>query len=680
MAFNLNACNKSCFDCIKGYKKKHSLIPGDSFKIPCNGIPQEYISPQIAVTLTEEQKQAAIAILDPVTWAATNLDWHCLDADGEIWKRKNPEEYYDWIQKNPGKSILGKSRYHRPYQAEMLRCTAKRKIYRIGRQAGKSESIAVSILHHLFTKPGKAEKDGFVIILITPYQTQIELIFTRITELIRSNKDLENSIARAVKAPNYSLELHNGSVIRGFTAGSKSGNNADAVRGQHGDMLIFDEADRLSAGDMESAMAITTNSPNASVWMSSTPTGKREKFWQICQSKSYREFHYSSRINPFWNAEMEEQAKEAYSEIGFKHEVLADFGEQEEGVFQNTYIQAAKANYKYGDYPKTEGWTYTIGVDWNDVKNGTTIAVLGFNHSNNHFFVVDRAIVSRIGWTQLSACEKIAEFNRVWRPVSIYVDSGYGATQIEVLRKFGWDSLQDKTKGPGHPDSKIKDILKEYNFSSKIEIHDLFTQELISKPAKAFLVENAVRRFETSSIHFPETDKVLENQLQNYIIDRITQAGTPVYKPQEEAIGDHTLDAVMLALVAFTLTKTPLGAPIYTNDIAFTGQFGQKVSQDYGPGELIITNDKSPNRQTTKPDLNRTGGIVTEQRIIGKGTEIPANHLNAERSTTGIWDWPGFSRDAPRPKARTLEEAFGQARNRITGGRTKNRPTRRKNI
>ena len=52
----------------------------------------------------------------------------------EIWKRKNPDEYYAWLQKNPDKDIRGHSRYHRPYQADMLRCTAKRKVFRIGRQ------------------------------------------------------------------------------------------------------------------------------------------------------------------------------------------------------------------------------------------------------------------------------------------------------------------------------------------------------------------------------------------------------------------------------------------------------------------------------------------------------------------------------------------------------------------
>ena len=174
----------------------------------------------------------------------------------------------------------------------------------------------------------------------------------------------------------------------------------------------------------------------------------------------FKEYHYPSQVNPMWNEDLEALFKEQLTEIGFDHEILANFGEQEQGVFQNSYIQAAKADYSYGDYSYNNRWTYTIGVDWNDVQNGTTISVLGFNPTEKLFYVVDRHVVSREGWTQLSACNKIAELNRIWRPLVIYIDSGFGGTQYEVLRKYGYDSLADPAKGPTHPDSKLRDILK----------------------------------------------------------------------------------------------------------------------------------------------------------------------------------------------------------------------------
>ncbi len=681
---DLNNCDQECFKCIKGYKKKHALIQGQSFEINCNGIPADYIPLEILEDIPESEREIALAMVDPIAWAAQTLDWHCLDPDGEIWKRKNPEEYYAWKEKNPDKSVLGKSRYHRPYQATMLRCNAKRKVFRIGRQAGKTETLVVAMLYALFTKPGIPASEGFKIILITPYQAQIDLIFNRMMQLVRSNPVTQNSIRRNVKAPIYTVELHNESIIRGFTAGTKSGGNAEAVRGQHGNMLVFDEADYLSSGDMDAALSIITNYPNATVWMSSTPSGKRERFFQTCGSKIFKEYHYTSEVNPMWNEELKALFKEQLTEIGYDHEILANFGEQEQGVFQNNYIQAAKARYEYGDIAYKNTWTYTIGVDWNDIGNGTTISVLGFNPAENMFYVVDRAVVSREGWTQLSACHKIAEYNRLWRPIVIYIDAGFGGTQYEVLRKYGFDSLSDPAKGPTHPDSRLRDIVKKYDFGSKVDVHDLFTKRLTSKPAKPFLVESTVRRFETNDLRFPESDEKLEAQLQGYIIDRITPTGTPVYAAGDVAAGDHALDALMLSVLGFTLEVTPLGKPKYDTGIAFSGKFGEAIDALIHEGDTVIHqgNRKETNikaREEQRPTSGRDSVVNKRQSLLGGPNTLPASNINKGKSDVGLWAWPGFGRDAPKPRVRTLSEAENDASKRVgLRPRLSNKPSRKK--
>jgi len=1016
---DLNLCSGDCLNCVKAYKKKHSASKGEGWKISCKGIPKDYLSEALQAGLSEETTDAMLTIVDPVRWAAENLDWHCIDPDSEIWKRKNPEEYYSWIADHPGEDISGHSRYHRPYQATMLLCSAKRKVFRIGRQCieenefvytpkglirvkdikendtilggqvtdlysfediiykitfqngitlkvnkehpffvkgkgwiklkdlelkdqveflpsetlleengdispdqakllgyilsdgyfadkqsvkftnnniyylseverlatqlfptlnphrlpkgngfdtylitkcgtnlpnplaiylkevgvfhkdtfgqiltakkesieafistyfngdgylwhykrperkngyrseigfaigisekkakefqyllwklgigsivkkewmlkstcpfyrvlvsrkedqlkllefldpskypekfishreilnkignkrnskqdknfstitsikkvgtgivygwettsheiisycgmrthncGKSESICVSILFNMFTKPGKAEDQGFNVILITPYQTQIDLIFKRLNELLEGNPDLHNSIKRAVKAPNYTLTLHNGSEIKGFTAGTKSGNNAGAVRGQHGDMLIFDEADLLCASDIDAALSIVTNQPNATIWMSSTPTGKREKFFHNCFSKAYKEFHYPSQANPMWNSELEATFKEGLTALGYKHEILADFGEQEEGVFQNSYVQAAKGKFGYRSLPWKENWIYTMGVDWNDVKNGTTIAITGYDPVANHFYIVDKAIVSKEGWNQSAACEKIRDMNRFWRPTAIYLDRGFGGYQWEVLKKEGFDALSDPKRGPNHPDSALRNV-KQYDFGSKVEIHDLFTKQPIQKAAKPFLVENAVRRFETRSISFPESDTSLEAQLSGYVIDHISINGNPTYKANEETVGDHLLDAVMLSLIAFTLTKTPFGKPTIDMSIAFAGKFGQKIDVDLQDGGTVYKSDKKVNpNEDHKPSLTRTEGLQGNNRIIASSEkQMPGNHLNNDLNSVKLWSYPGWEKDAKRPQARPFSQWAGSKLNHSSKPRRKN--------
>ena len=843
MPLDLNRCSGDCLSCIKSYKNKHGLEPGSKFEIECMGILEDEEFTRLLQDLDPDERITAGEIIDPVQWAAANLDWHCMDPDGAIWKRKNPAEYYKWITEHPGEDIYGSSRYHRPYQALMLRCTSQFKVFRIGRQAGKclvsgtliqmangtqkpveevqdgdlvvsideeyrttvnpayracngiksvaqldlmdgrsiqatlnhpfltrknigrestgtrraifrdewkpleeltkddyiavpkklvkgpspktevyedndivfikvknvtflgekmtwdltvpgthnfiannivthnTESLVVSMLWHLFTKPGVAEDEGFKIVVITPYLEQIDLIFTRLEQLIRSSAVLKNSITRSVKAPNYTITLYNKSRIKGFTAGTKSGGNAASVRGQAAHMLVFDEADYLSAEDMDSALAIVINHPLASVWMSSTPTGKREKFYETCFMKDWKEFYFPSQINPLWNEKTEKLFRSQMTEIGYKHEVLAEFGEQEEGVFQNAYVQAAKANYQYTDMEYNKNWTYTLGVDWNDTKNGTTIVVVGFNPTHKKFYIVDRHVVSRDGWTQLAACEKIAQLNRLWHPLTIYLDAGHGGTQWEVLRKFGYDSSIDPTKGPNHPDAKIRNILVRYDFGAKVETRDLWTKQIVKKDAKPFLVESAVRRFEAQDICFPKSDELLEKQLLGYVIDRIGQTGRPVYKATSDVLGDHILDALMLALMGFTMEVSPLGKPKWSSNIAFSGHIGERIDPDIYEGDMVIRADTrhrvQEERERHRPSMDRWDGIIEETSLAGR--DLPANHTNKENHVK-LWSWNGFSRDEPAPKVRTFDEAKKEARRRMgIRPRMSGRP-RRKNI
>jgi len=669
MKLDLSICDKTCFGCIKGYKNKHDLSKGMGFDISCEGILDFNIKTlPIFKALPASELETVKGLLDPVQWAKENLDWHCLDPDGEVWKRKNPKEYYNWVQEHPGEDILGHSRYHRPYQAEMLRCTSKRKIFRLGRQCGKTEAMVVSMVYNLVNRPGLGPDEGFKIIIVTPYQAQIELIFKRLKQLISYSPVLQNEIKRNVKAPIYSLELYNGSEVKGFTAGTKSGGNAESVRGQSAHMLVFDEADYLSAGDMDAAMSVVTNHPDATVWMSSTPSGKRERFYDTCHDKLWKEFYYPSQVNPIWGDVQEKTFRSILTDIAYKHEVLAQFGEQEMGVFQNSYVMNAMKDFEYGDFERRKDWVYTIGVDWNSPKNGTTIAVLGYDTVWSKFHLVSMDKVSRQGWTQTEACLKIADLNRVWRPVSIYLDSGYGGMQYEVLRKFGFDAAVDKKRGPKHPDAALSRIVKQFEFGGKIEVRDLFTKQLVNKPAKPWLVENSVRFFERGDISIPKRDSELKAQLLGYIIKSINPSGTPIYAASEEKTGDHKLDSLMLSMAAFTLEQTPFGKVLFNPKIAVSGYFGEE-----GPTSADVKGNR--------PSSDRITNILDEESQLSRAGERPAANMSKKSSSIKLWYWEGFDHDAPRPRTRSLAEAEKEARQRTGTGSGKSgcRP-KRKNI
>jgi hypothetical protein len=280
---------------------------------------------------------------------------------------------------------------------------------------------------------------------------------------------------------------------------------------------------------------------------------------------------------------------------------------------------------------------------------------------------VDKSIVSKQERTQLTACAKIAELNKLWNPAFIYVDQGYGATQIEVLHEFGGRAIA--TFGASHPDARLRDIVKGFDFGGSVEVYDVWTKQPAKKPAKPFLVENSVRRFENLNFHYPKSDEQYTKQLLGYVIDRVSITGRPVYIARDEEVGDHFLDAVNLALVGFALEKGTFSKPTYMTTVNFAGKFGEIPQRGESRDDVA---------EEHKPKAGRALLMQPETRdIANQSLELPAAN-NYVESSVKLWDWPGFNSDKPKPRVMTTRETFARARDKIFGERPRLRPKRAK--
>ena len=129
----------------------------------------------------------------------------------------------------------------------------------------------------------------------------------------------------------------------GFTTGASSGSSGASIRGQAADLLILDECDYMADGDFDSVLMIAAERSDIRVIMSSTPTGKRGNFYNACTNKDagYTEHYHPSTHNPGWNDAMEAEMRAMLSDEGYIHEVLAEFGSQEKGVFNKEKLDKA---------------------------------------------------------------------------------------------------------------------------------------------------------------------------------------------------------------------------------------------------------------------------------------------------------------------------------------------------
>ena len=124
----------------------------------------------------------------------------------------------------------------------------------------------------------------------------------------------------------------------------------------------------------------------------------------------------------------------------------------------------------------------------------------------------------------------------------------HNSTNHELLMKTAL-----KARGVDPITANLLKSLKKYDSGAAIETRDPVTKKKVRKPAKAFMINASVRMFEQGRIHTSANDITLDKQLRNYIIERYTPTGNPVYGLNEAKVGDHRLDAVNLAIVAFHL-------------------------------------------------------------------------------------------------------------------------------
>lgn len=254
--------------------------------------------------------------------------------------------------------------------------------------------------------------------------------------------------------------------------------------------------------------------------------------------------------NPKFTKEIEDELRKRYGEMGFRHEIEADWGEPSDGVYPRRFIDRAFShkNWKYKPEAKTEPGTYhVIGVDWDKYKATPNIVILKvYTHKceveylRGKIKLVHREVIDKDQFALTNATDRIIQLNDIFSPEHIYVDRGLGETQVELLKKHGikyrYTGLADKVRGVA--------------FQENVEIFDPATKLKVKKPVKAFMVENLRTFLEQEKIWFPDTDVALFKQLISYIVT-ISPSGNHKFEAGGTA-EDHIHDALALACLAIT--------------------------------------------------------------------------------------------------------------------------------
>jgi len=372
--------------------------------------------------------------------------------------------------------------------------------------------------------------------------------------------------------------------------------------------------DYMHADDLDALYAMlqktAEDQPDKVLMGASTPTGRRERFWEWCNSNRFKEFWFPSYCNPYFSKDQEDEFREQYSESGYRHEIEADWGEDSEGVYPRKYVDRAfiTPSWNYDAEITSARSFFTIGVDWDKYGAGTNIVVVEACAENyedprfrNKARVAYREEIVRSEYTLTKAVDRIVELNSIFNPKHIYVDRGYGEVQVELLHKKG---IEDYRSG-------LKEKVKGISFAESIDIRDPYTKLLVKKEMKPFMVDNLRQFLEREAILFPESDEELYLQLISYVVVRTTQTGRPVFEAAGSAM-DHAHDALMLALLSITQNYGELSKANYaTNTDTFSNNF-------YLPKKNTV-NDEEP-----------------KILITGRAASLKPNSFSRKKTSTRI--------------------------------------------
>ncbi len=157
----------------------------------------------------------------------------------------------------------------------------------------------------------------------------------------------------------------------------------------------------------------------------------------------------------------------------------------------------------------------------------------------NKFKVVRRVEVPKAEYSFDAAVNLIIDLNKVYNPSFIYCDAGSGEYQIECLHKYGDE----------HPESGLKNKVKRFQFSQKIDVMDPIKKTIEAKPMKPFMVNQLTMAIEREQLILSPFDELLHKQLVDYEVIRMSANGTPVFTD----VNEHFVDALGLAFLAFAL-------------------------------------------------------------------------------------------------------------------------------
>lgn len=237
----------------------------------------------------------------------------------------------------------------------------------------------------------------------------------------------------------------------------------------------------------------------------------------------------------------------------------------------------------------------------------TNMVAFEFHADLGLYIPLFRKEIPRGEFTLDNAVNAIIELDKEFNFDFIYVDRGYGEHQVETLRKYGL----------ANPQTRMHNKVIGIHFNETIMVRDPHKRQKDKKPAKPWMVNNAVLIFERGKIALNPKDTLWFRQLENYRVVGYSSYGAPKYNDDDE----HIIDAMMLALWGLVANFTDIvkaspgkAAQVVPNLVAkATDNMLRLPPQPVTPGTMPRSNAL---RRGTPRVMGRGGGMGPLSRMF----------------------------------------------------------------
>jgi len=210
------------------------------------------------------------------------------------------------------------------YQEKLLNDQSERIVACMGRQTGKTTTIATKAIHYAFTHPNTTT------LIVSPSMRQSMIMFDKILSFINANPYLKRSITRKTRTI---IQLSTQSQIIALPC------SEHLLRGYTANLAICDEASFIPETIITEIIYPMISTTKGTTILLSTPWDKNHFFYKAFLNPSYSTHKIPSAQNPLIPPEFLAEMQQTMTQDAYKREYEAEFTEAATSYFQQELIR-----------------------------------------------------------------------------------------------------------------------------------------------------------------------------------------------------------------------------------------------------------------------------------------------------------------------------------------------------